>query len=168
MSKKSIVLILMAAVSTSAAHIVSAESSAYSMPPPGPYRSVGDVDQYNLNQNGQTDLQLSREKPEWVKQHQIQMEQQMNRPMPPAQVWTNQPAQRNYNQVHPMMNAGAYPDQHSNARLNPYMGAYPSSGMVPNSQVNRMHQYPYARQPVYAPMPPPEYYRQPAYPAPGY
>lgn len=162
-------MILVAAISTSLVHTVCAESSAYSIPPPGPYRSVDDVDQYNLNQNDYADSRQSRDVLEWDKHRQIQMEQQRNRPMPPTQGWNNQPVQRNYNQVPPMMNnAGVYPDQRFNPNLNPYAGAYPSVNMNPNHQINRMQQYPYARPPVYAPTPPPEYYRQPYYPASGY
>lgn len=157
---KTTILVFMAVITASLAHSVMAESSGDMMPPPGPYRSIGDVDQYRPNQNVQNESKLNRNQgyaftqpgknaSEWARQRQAQMgsrKQQLN--MPPA--WNNQPTQWGYNNVPPMRNA--------------------YQGQTPGFQNNRMQQpFPSARGPVYGlGVPPAEFYNQPMQQLPRY
>lgn len=155
---KTTILVLMAVITASLTHSVKAENNGDMMPPPGPYKSIAELDQYRINQSVQGDSkleenqgyssaqssQINRNIPEWQKQRQAQMENWVQQPgTPPAQGWNNQPAQWNNNRVAPMQNA--------------YLG------QVPNFQNNRMQQsFPFARGPVYGPgMSPMGFYNQP-------
>ena len=160
------ILVLIAMVTATITGSVIAENSGNMMPPPGPYRSMADVDQYGLMQKDQNDSkgverrvcchaqssQSGRAVPEWMRQRQAQIEsrmQQLNMP-PSVQGWNNPPSQWNYNQRPPMTNT--------------------YSGQMPVYQNNRMQQpFPSARGPVYGPgMAPPDFYRQPMQQAPRY
>ena len=160
-------LMLMTVFSSVLTHSVLADNGGATMPPPGPYRSIGDVDQYTQNQNVQNDSkmrageghsyappgQMGRDIPDWLRQRQAQMGnrmQQLN--VPQSQGWNNPPAQWSYNYVPPVHNA------------------YSGQGQAPGYQNNRMRQpFPSARGPVYGPgAPPADYYRQPVPQAPRY
>ena len=151
-------LIYMLVITTGLVNLAIAENGSEMMPPPGPYRSIGDVDQYTQSQKaqhnymqgqryGSFDNQSSRSNrvvPEWVKQQQMQMEnwmKQSNRPQ--VQGWNN--SQR------------------------PAVPRY-YSGQLPVFQNNVMSQpFPSVRGPVYGPgTPPPDFYMQPMRPAPRY
>ena len=151
------ILVLMTVITTSLAHSVMAENNRDMMPPPGPYRSIGDVDQYMPSSSVQNNSksrqgraysyaqpnQSNKVIPEWVKQRQAQMGnrmQQLN--VPQSQGWNSPPPQWNYNYVPPVHNA--------------------YSGQAPGYQNNRMRQpFPSARGPVYGPgTPPPDIYRK--------
>lgn len=157
--------VLMAIIAATITHSAIAENSGRMMPPPGPYRSMGEAGQYDPMQNAQNDFrggekqayllaqpgQQNRVVPEWLRQRQAQMRdwmKQSNRPQ--MQTWNNPATQWNYNQ-RPLM-------------PNTY------SGQVPVFQDNRMQQpFPSARGPVYGPgMPPPDFYRQSMQQAPRY
>ncbi|MDH5710421.1 MAG: hypothetical protein OEZ15_01985 [Gammaproteobacteria bacterium] len=157
MKTTSLVLTLTILLITS--HSVRADEGRDILPPPGPYRPVGDVGQYNFDQNIQNETQVRKKQgsmpvqmvkpdedvPEWVRQRQIQMEQWMKQSnMPQMQHWPQQPSYQNYNSGIPMSNA--------------YYGRMPERMQQP---------YPYARGQAYAPaMPPAEYYYQPNYQVP--
>ena len=158
-------VLLIAVIAAALSHSAIAEGNGNVPSPPGPYRSINDVDQYATNKSDQYSSQLregrdyfsdpsnqlNRDVPEWVQQRREQMKQRMRSPnMPPPQVWNNPPPQWNYNQVPP--------------RQNFY------SGRVPSPQGNRMQQpFPSARGPVYGPgVPPQEFYPRPGYQVPRY
>lgn len=158
-------LVLMAVVAVTLTGSVIAENSGILMPPPGPYRSMDDVDQYSPMRNVQNDSkdeerqaylsarsnQLNRSVPEWVRQRQPQMRNRMQQSnMPQVQTWSNQPSRWNYNQRPSMPNT--------------------YSGQMPVFQDNRMQQpFPSARGPVYGPsVPPSDFYRQPMQRPPRY
>ena len=162
---KTTILVFMAIITASLAHSVMAENSGDLMSPPGPYRSIGDVDQYPQKQNVQNDSKMSgregyayapsgqmgRDIPDWVRQRQAQMGsrmQQLN--VPQSQGWNSPPPQWNYNYVPPVHNV--------------------YSGQAPGYQNNRMRQtFPSARGPIYGPgAPPAEFYNQSMQPAPRY
>lgn len=161
---KTSTLVFITAVTVALNHSAIAESFG-NMPPPGPYKSVDDPDQYSPEQSAQNRLQkgdaygypsahsgqLNREVPEWVRQRQAQMEQWIKQQsnMQP-QAWNNHQPQWNYNQAAPLSNA------------------YP--GRAPGVQDNRFQPpFPSARGPVYGPnVAPPEFYQQPVYQRPQY
>jgi hypothetical protein len=164
---KTTTLILMTAIAVGLNHSVFAESvgNVMPLPPPGPYKSVAESDQYSPGQNIQNNPPLrenygypmaqsnqpNREVPEWVRQRQAQMEQWMRQSnMRPTQSWNNQPPPSNYNQ------APAMPNMYS--------------GRAPIAQDNRQQQsFPSARGPVYGPgAAPSEFYQQPVYQGPRY
>ena len=151
-------LIYMLLITTGLVNLAIAENGSEMMPPPGPYRSIGDVDQYTQSQKAQDNYmqeqrygsfdsrsaRSNRVVPEWVKQQQMQMEswmKQSNRP---------QLQGRNYNQ-------------------RPIVPRY-YPGQQPVFQNNVMPQpFPSARGPVYGPgTPPSDFYMQPMRPAPRY
>lgn len=150
-------LILMAAVTATLNHSALAENAGRVMPPPGPYKSIDDQDQYAPEQN---DLQsnenysyvsaqpnqFNRDAPEWMRQRQAQMQQwqaQQSNRQPPA--WNNQAPSWNYNQAPVMPNV--YTGHASGVQENRFQPPYPS-----------------ARGPVYGPgAVPPEFYQPPAY-----
>jgi hypothetical protein len=162
---KTTTLVFMTAITVTLNHSAIAESFGNMMPPPGPYKSMDDSDQYSPEQNVQNRPQLgesygypsarsgqiNREVPEWVRQRQVQMEQWMKQQsnMQP-QAWNSQPPQWNYNQAVPVPNA--------------------YSGRAPGVQDNRFQQtFPSARGPVYGPTATsPEFYQQPVYQGPRY
>lgn len=153
----SLALTLAMALITS--HSVCAADARDILPPPGPYRSIGDVGQYNFEQNTQNETQVRKKQeslpvqivkpdgdvPDWVRQRQLQMEQWMKQSaMQQMQNWPQQPSYQNYNSGMPMSN--------------PYYGRMPERMQQP---------YPYVRGPAYAPaMPPADYYYQPSYQGP--
>jgi len=150
---KTTILILMAAMTVVLPHSAMAGSDGKAMPPPGPYKSFDEEARYSnpdqTPQLGQQDGSV----PEWVMQRRQQMMKQwMNQSnMPPAQMYSNQMPQWNYNQVPQMQNR------------------YPAYN--PNFQNNRVQQYPPAgRNPMYGPgVPATEFYRQhPGYQTPRY
>ncbi|MDH5387126.1 MAG: hypothetical protein OEY06_01610 [Gammaproteobacteria bacterium] len=162
---KTTILIFMAVITASLAHSVMAENNGDSMPPPGPYRSIGDVDQHTQNQNGQNDSkmrkgeeysyapsgQMGGDIPDWQRQRQAQNNnrmQQLNRHQ--SQGWNSPPPQWNYNYVPPVRNT--------------------YSGQAPAYQNNGMRQsFPSARGPVYGPgAPPAGFYNQSMQPVPRY
>ncbi|MDH5611073.1 MAG: hypothetical protein OEY66_01270 [Gammaproteobacteria bacterium] len=156
---KTTILVLMTAMTMAINHSVFAGSYENVMPPPGPYKSVDDTDQYTSDQSVQNcshmrknyghpsaqSNQLNSEVPDWVKQRQAQMEQRMKQSNMQSQNRPNQQPQWNYNQMQPAPNT--------------------YSGRAPGVQDNRFQQpFPSARGPVYGPgAVPPEYYQQPMY-----
>lgn len=130
--------ILMVIIAATVTHSAIAENM---MPPPGPYRSIGDIGQYDPMQNAQNNFreggeqaylftqpsQKNRATPECVRQCQAQIMNWMkesNRPQ--MQTWNNPTTQWNYNQRPPMPNI--------------------YSGQAPVFQDNRMQQsFPSAR-----------------------
>ena len=101
--------VLMAIIAVTIAHSAIAENSGKMMPPPGPYRSMGDAGQYDLMQNAQNNFrdgeeqaylpaqpgQQNRVVPEWVMQRQAQMQNRMNQlNVPQAQNWNRQQPQQ--------------------------------------------------------------------------
>ncbi|MES0326896.1 MAG: hypothetical protein ABUK13_01780 [Gammaproteobacteria bacterium] len=162
---KTTILVLTAVISSVLTHSVLAENHADMMPPPGPYRSISDVDQYTENQSVQNESkqrlgegfnsapssQMNNNVPDWVQHPQTQAGNGMyQQNTPQTQGWNNPPPQRNYNYAPPMPNVYSAP--------------------APGFQNNRMRQpFPYARGPVYGPgVPPADYYRQPMPQAPRY
>ena len=167
-------VLLIAVIAASLSHSAIAEGNGNVPSPPGPYRSINDVDQYATNKNDQygsqlregrgyfpdPSSQLNRDVPVWVQQRREQMERRMRLPnmpqpqvgsnQPPPQVWSNQPPQWNYNQIPP--------------RQNFY------TGRAPGPQGNRMQQpFPPARGPAYGPgVPPQEFYPRQGYQVPRY
>jgi len=162
---KTTTLVFMTVVTVALNHSAIAEGFGSMMPPPGPYKSVDDPDQYTSEQSVQNRPQLGNsygypsahpgqlnsEAPEWLRQRQAQMEQWIKQQSNmQSQTWNNQQPQWNYNQVAPMPNA------------------YPSR--TPGVQDNRFQpNFPSARGPVYGPTAaPPEFYQQPGYQRPRY
>ena len=156
-------LVLMVIAATALTTPVCADNHGNVMPPPGPYRSMADVNQHGQMQNLQNESmaeqkqmylsnQSGRVVPDWVRQRQAQMQNRMNQlNMPQAQNWNRQqPQQWQYDQRPAMPNA--------------------YSGRLPVFQNNRMQQpFPSAHGPVYGPgIPPADYYRRPVQPMPGY
>ena len=151
-------LIYMLVITTGLVNLAIAENGSEMMPPPGPYRSVGDVDQHSQSLKAQDNYmqeqrygyfdnqsaRSNRAVPDWLKLQQMQMEnwmRQSNRSQLPN--WNN-----NQHPVAPRY----YPEQR------------------PVFQNNVMPQpFPSARGPVYGPgTPPSDFYMQPMRPAPRY
>ena len=148
-------LVLMVITATALTTPVCADNHGNVMPPPGPYRSMADVNQHGQMQNLQNQSmaeqkqmylsnQSGRVAPDCVKQRQARMQNRMKQlNVPQVQNWNRQqPQQWQYNQRSAMPNA--------------------YSGQMPVFQNNRMQQtFPSAQGPVYGPgIPPADYYRQ--------
>lgn len=155
-------LALMAITTVLLAQTVVAENTESVMPPPGPYRSIGDVDQYKNPQDIQNNRQSNEE--------QRYSFTQPNQKNTGVQEWRRSRQQR---QMGNWMNQGNFPQgQYRNTqpqmwdynRYPPMQNNYP--GQMPGYQNNRMAQpFPPARGPVYGPsMPPAEFYNQQAQP----
>ncbi len=159
MKMKLSILVLTAAITVTISHSAFAERQAV-MPPPGPYKAMSDLGQYSPDQyahnNNQRDVnhnyksaqyrQPNREVPEWVRQRQAQMQQQMQRASVPQMQQWNKPQPRWHKEQKQLMpppyQGSGYAPNMQDYRMQRTVPVMPRSGFDPRTQSREPYQQP--------------------------